>query len=296
MDKYRRLLLLLIVWLPWTLWAQSAHVILTAGQSNTDGRTPNRDLPVYIKELATDTVDYATGAYRYCMIAQNDSSGTFVPFWPRASRKSKSDVWAYDAVTYYRLEQLWKEKFYVIKWTVGGTAIAPDYQSPKGQYWSADSAWLQGNKATSEGGKSLLLSFIKEIDTCIDHTLSALPGGYQIDAFLWHQGESDYREGKAYYQNLKKVVEYVRAHLSEKTGKDYSRLPFIFGTVSRYNKRYNADVEAGMRRLADEDADVYLIDMSQGELQGDKLHFTATSAEYLGERVYDVLKELSLQK
>lgn len=37
--------------------------------------------------------------------------------------------------------------------------------------------------------------------------------------------------------------------------KRYSELPFIFGTVSRKNKRYNSDVEEGMRRYAkNEDA------------------------------------------
>ena len=54
------------------------------------------------------------------------------------------------------------------------------------------------------------MSFIQEIDICIDQTLSKLEEGYQIDAFLWHQGESDQRKGKDYYDNLKAVVTYVR--------------------------------------------------------------------------------------
>lgn len=40
-------------------------------------------------------------------------------------------------------------------------------------------------------------------------------------------GESDYAKSKDYYRNLKTMVAYVRMHLTEKTGKDYSRLPFI---------------------------------------------------------------------
>ena len=83
-------------------------------------------------------------------------------------------------------------------------------------------------------------------------------------------------------KNLKGVVSYVRNHLTEKTGKDYSELPFIFGTVSRKNKRYNSDVEEGMRRYAKEDKNAYLIDMSEAELMGDKLHFNQVSAEYMG--------------
>ncbi len=268
------------------------HVIITAGQSNTDGRTPNEDLPAYIKALATDTAGYAEGAYRYCQIAQNDAEGRFVPFWPRAMRSGKSNMWAFDAVTYYWLEQLLQEKFYVVKWAVGGTSVAPDYNVPKGRFWSANPEWLAQTKATSEGGNSLLLSFIQEIDVCIDRTLSRLKDGYQIDAFLWHQGESDYAKSKDYYNNLKAVVAYVRAHLTEKTGKDYSRLPFVFGTVARSNKNFSQEVEDAMKRLAAEDPDMHLIDMSGAELLGDKLHFTAHSAEYLGKQMYEQLERI----
>ena len=268
------------------------HVIITAGQSNTDGRTPNEDLPAYIKALATDTAGYAEGAYRYCQIAQNDAEGRFVPFWPRAMRSGKSNMWAFDAVTYYWLEQLLQEKFYVVKWAVGGTSVAPDYNVPKGRFWSANPEWLAQTKATSERGNSLLLSFIQEIDVCIDRTLSRLKDGYQIDAFLWHQGESDYAKSKDYYNNLKAVVAYVRAHLTEKTGKDYSRLPFVFGTVARSNKNFSQEVEDAMKRLAAEDPDMHLIDMSGAELLGDKLHFTAHSAEYLGKLMYEQLERI----
>lgn len=133
---------------------------------------------------------------------------------------------------------------------------------------------------------------IANIDASIDQTLSKLKQGYQIDAFVWHQGESDYEHGKEYYQNLKGVVSYVRNHLTEKTGKDYSELPFIFGTVSRKNKRYNSDVEEGMRRYAKEDKNAYLIDMSEAELLGDKLHFNQVSAESMGKQVYEQIKRL----
>lgn len=87
-----------------TMASNPVHVIITAGQSNTDGRTPNEDLPAYIKALATDTLTYAEGAYRYCQIAQNDGKGEFIPFWPRAKRSGKNNMWAFDAVTYYWLE------------------------------------------------------------------------------------------------------------------------------------------------------------------------------------------------
>ena len=267
-----------------------AHVIITAGQSNTDGRVPNDRLPEYIKAMATDTT-FTTGAYKYCKIAQNRIDGKFRPYWPKSKRRAKPNTWGYDAVTYYWLEQLWQEPFYVIKWAIGGTSIEPSTNSDKSAHWSANPEWLSHNTATCEKGRSLLLSFINNIDGCINNTLSKLKNGYQIDAFLWHQGESDCTNGDKYYGNLKAVIAYVRNHLCKKTGKDYSKLPFIFGTVAKKNKRYNNEVEAAMKRLAKEDSNIYLIDMSDAELLGDRLHFNQISSEYLGKKMYEQIKE-----
>ena len=79
---------------------EPAHVIITAGQSNTDGRVPNDRLPDYIKTMATDTA-FTTGAYKYCRIAQNRTDGKFRPFWPKSKRRAKPNTWGYDAITYY---------------------------------------------------------------------------------------------------------------------------------------------------------------------------------------------------
>lgn len=274
---------------------QPATVIITAGQSNTDGRVMNNELPLYIQK----------NRYRHCYWCygtsgqyQTGAAGAFQLFWPRLGMKSKPDRWGYDAVTYYRIEKALKRDFYVIKWSIGGTAIDPAAErSTSKKYWSADSAWLSRNSSTLEKGKSLLKSFTEEIAACIDARLSQLPEGYDIKAMLWHQGESDWTMGHHYYENLKGVVAYVRHFLAQKTGEErYLQLPFICGTVSRQNKCYSQAVEEAMLRLAREDENFYVIDMSQGELQSDKLHFTAQSAEYLGNAMYNKLVEIGAVK
>lgn len=200
---------------------QPATVIITAGQSNTDGRVLNNALPDYIQQ----------NKYKYCQwcygSAGQQITGKFEIFWPRMVHKARPGRWAYDAVTYYWLEQALQKEFYVIKWSLGGTAIDTGCSSTSGKYWSADPKWLAANHSTATGGKSLLLSFTENISACIDNKLDKLPEGYEIKAFLWHQGESDRHKGKNYYKNLKAVVTYVRSFLVEKTGnKRYKKATF----------------------------------------------------------------------
>ncbi len=277
-----------------TTWAkdkQPATVIITAGQSNTDGRVLNRELPDYIQQ----------NKYTYCHWCYGSANmpvtGEFETFWPRMVHESRPERWAYDAVTYYWLEQDLQKDFYVIKWSLGGTAIDTSCNSTSGKYWSANPEWLAANHSTATGGKSLLLSFTENISACIDNQLSKLPEGYEIKAFLWHQGESDRHAGQNYEKNLKAVVAYVRNFLVAKIGnKKYAKLPFICGTVARSNKQYSSDVEAAMYALAKEDKNFYVIDMSKAELQKDQLHFTAQSAEYLGVEMFNKLVDLGVAR
>ena len=63
-------------------------------------------------------------------------------------------------------------------------------------------------------------------------------------------------------------------------------------TVARKNKQYGSEVEDAMKRFAKEDKNAYLIDMSDAELMGDRLHFNQNSAEYLGKQMYEQIKAL----
>ena len=295
MEKrtYHLVFLLLFAFISSKIYGQEtkkkpAHVLITAGQSNTDGRVSNTLLPAYIKPWASDSL-YVKGNYPFCKISQNDGSGTFVPFWPKG--RITEGRWTYDAIVYYHFAQALQEDFYVVKWAVGGTSIGMPCDSAKGRYWYANPTWLSQTSAVEKGGKSLLLSFTDAIDAAIEQTLSQLEQGYQIDAFLWHQGESDDRFASNYYENLKQVVAYVRQHLTAVTGKDYSTLPFIFGSIPKANRHYQPLVEAGMQRIAEEDPNAYLINMGHMELQKDRTHFNEKAAEYLGQQMFKVLNQ-----
>ena len=77
--------------------AQQADVpvILTAGQSNADGRVQVAELPDYVH-------------YDYCLWSYGSgdylkATGDFKPFSPTVARKDLGDRWGFDAIVYYLL-------------------------------------------------------------------------------------------------------------------------------------------------------------------------------------------------
>ena len=273
----KQITLLLLLLFPTTIWAGSANtpVILTAGQSNADGRVPVSDLP--------DSI-----TYKYCQWSYGSgdfctATGEFLPFRPTVGRPDLGPRWGFDAVVYYLLEQQWQRPFYVIKQTMGGTAIdTACIHSTHGWFWSADEETLSGNK-------SLLRAFTRQIDDCLKH----LPKDYDIKVLLWHQGESDMPQQERYYDNLRAVIGYIRQHLVKVTGdQKYARLPVICGTYAKGSRQRSPKVVEALYQLVSDDPDFYVVDASDLTLQNDKLHFDARGAETLGQRVFDKLMHL----
>ena len=268
---------------------EATPVYIVAGQSNTDGRVGNELLPEYIQ----------TNKYHHCYWSYGSGAhsgeGKFELFWPRIYNKNKPGRWAYDAVVYYWLEQSLGRDFYVIKESLGGTAIDTRTGSTNQMYWSASPDYLSSTAASDKGGKSLLKAFVDNIGACIDQQLSKQKGGYDIKAFIWHQGESDRKVSRYYYDNMKGVIAYVRQYLVKKTGnKRYANLPVIMGSIPHAGRGYASGVEEAQMRLTQEDKNVYLVDVHDAPLQRDNIHFDATGAELLGRKVYNQLVTLKL--
>lgn len=261
-------------------FAQRCAVILTAGQSNVDGRVPLAELPDELKEYKYCLWSYGSGDFE-------TATGEFAPFSPRVAKPKIERSWGFDAVVYKKLEQLWQRPFYVIKHTDGGTAIDPQCKSSThGLYWSADTAFLNHTTSASHGGKSLLKAFEQQIDDCLKN----LPKNYDIKCLLWHQGESDQKAADRYYDNLKAVIQHLRQHLVEATGKKkYRKLPVVCGTFSKDSRQGSPIVADALRRLEREDKHFHVVDASDLPLLRDRLHFNAQGAQTLGQRVYDTL-------
>jgi hypothetical protein len=248
----------------------------------------NNDLPGYIKK----------NGYRHCLWSYGSDTisggGRFERFWPRVARPDNKERWGYDAVVYYLIDQHAKRDFYVIKESLGGTALDTACVSNNGMYWNASPGYLAANAAADKGGKSLLKAFTENIGACIDHELSRQKGGFEIKAFLWHQGESDKKMAAHYYDNLKAMVAYVRNYLVEKTGdKRYAHLPFICGTFSNESRDRSEEIVRALYHLAEEDSNFHVVDASDLTIQHDRLHFDAQGAEMLGRRIYECLIQVA---
>ena len=151
--------------------------------------------------------------------------------------------------------------------------------------------------ASDKGGKSLLKAFTENIGACIDNQLSHLPEGYDIKFMLWHQGESDRHQAKNYYKNLKQMITYIRTYLVDKTGnKKYANLPIIIGGIAHKSKQWSQGVEDAQHRLAQEDKNIYMVDVPNASLRSDVLHFDAEGAQELGNKMFKLIEKKKLLK
>lgn len=278
----RRISIVFMFALMWvtTINAQKVPVILTAGQSNADGRVTMDDLPDELKEYKYCLWSYGCGDFE-------TASGEFSLYFPRVAKPKIEQSWGFDAVVYKQLELLWQRPFYVIKHTDGGTAIDPSCKSSThGLYWSADTFFLSHTVSASHGGKSLLKAFERQIDDCLPH----LPKNNDIKVLIWHQGESDQSAADRYYDNLKAVIAHIRQHLVEKTGKrKYAKLPVVCGTFPKDSRQGCQQVADALYRLSREDKYFYVVEATDLPLLSDHLHFNARGAQILGQRVFETL-------
>lgn len=293
---------LLAMLLPWAAWAQqpptAAPVFVYAGQSNADGRERVENLPDYLKAGTAPYAPYTRLHYANVTGQPADSVAfgrrTFAP-------KTR---YAFCDVTNYWIEQALQRDFYAVKCAYGGTAIAPGVTARKLPVWCADSVWLsthdayQGDDLTQDAHasrNSLAKNLTQGLAALADKTLAALDGGYDVKAIMWHQGESDRSAAADYYANFKTLIAYLRQAVYAKTGDEADlALPFIFGTQCRKSRQYSPTIEQAQRRVAQEDAHVYLIDMSNATLLSDGLHFDRQATEHLGKKMYNQLVELKL--
>lgn len=242
--------------------------ILVAGQSNADGRVPQINAPAWLNQ-ADPTI---LGVKMF-----NRNTGLFSDFKLGANTGADNNTdtrWAFDMQTYHLLHDYLSDDIYVIKRTKGGTPIST-LAPTNGGFWEAKFELINTTPKLLQDLENQYMLAKK------------LNPDFEIRAFLWHQGESDSGNAAAildYYQNFKNVISYVRGFTENPT------LPIIFGTISHASAQYNSVIEAAQLRIASEDFFAHVVDMGAGTLL-DAYHFDATSSEFLGTSVFNIIKD-----
>lgn len=288
-------------------------VIITAGQSNTDGRGFGSNQPRVLKQAVGENgIQNVLWSYGNPSGWQHTGGlGKMVPFIPASESMTGVSVgrWGYDALVYLKVSETLKdgEKLYVIKESAGGSSLATGIYAAGGRRWCVDKAYLDTagiagglkNTVGGKGGLALAPALKANIKACI-HAIVAEGNMPDIKCILWHQGETDHPEeaAKMYEQNITALIAYLREAVGEVmqeecgvSPKQYRKLPFVMGTVSHLSSQYSPYVEEGMYNAAKKNKNVWVVDLQDLPLQDDQLHFSSASMSKMADRYWAVLTE-----
>lgn len=288
-------------------------VIITAGQSNTDGRGYQSNQPRALKQAVGENgVPNILWSYGNPSGWQHTGGlGNLVPFIPASESMTGVSVgrWGYDAMVYLNVAKTLSDdqKLFVIKESAGGSSLATGIYSAGGRRWCVeptflDTAGIAGGlqrTASGRGGLALAPALTANIRASIRNIVSQ---GYipEIKCILWHQGETDHPEKAAqmYEQNITELIAYLREAIGEimqeecgVSSKQYKKLPFVMGTIPHSSKQYSALVEQGMYNAAKKDKYIWVVDLQDIPMQDDQLHFNSAGMQTVAERVWNVLTQ-----
>ncbi|MEE8824720.1 hypothetical protein LASUN_26320 [Lentilactobacillus sunkii] len=244
--------------------------VISAGQSNIDGRVPIVELP--------DPMSLPLADCHYCSnYTPNHEEGVFQDSIKVSDLSDKR--WGFDLVTYYYLTKIAHYDLHVMKCSEGGTSVAPTGEGGH----QGHNHWTTHIDQLDSPSNSLLLQFKQIIEACEKNAKENL----DVKAMIWHQGEGDratfsQEAADNYYQNLKDVFEACRSYVNKPD------LPIFCGTVSHNSEQYDAKVEAGLLKIAKEDPNVHVVDMQKGTLL-DQFHFDPKSSMYFGKAIYNAM-------
>ncbi|MFB9770711.1 sialate O-acetylesterase [Lactiplantibacillus modestisalitolerans] len=243
-------------------------VLISAGQSNIDGRNPLAELPAPIT-LPMTHVHYCSN------YTAGHAQGRFQPAITADDLSAKR--WGFDLATYYYLSQVANYDLYVMKCSEGGTSI--DVTGESADHWTADVGQLSDPRH----------SLLRQLQALVAACQRTTPAVQTVHAMLWHQGEGDRADfspaaSAHYYDNLKAFFAACRETVRQ------PQLPIFCGTVSHRSTQYDPQVEASLLRLARADPNLHVIDLKDATLR-DNFHFDPTSSVAFGKALYEVMRE-----
>ena len=120
-------------------------------------------------------------------------------------------------------------------------------------------------------------------DDAIERAKAAMKLG-TLKGFIWHQGESDCKEGKSeiYKEALKEMIHRFRKELNAE------EIPFIIGQLGQFKERpwneHKKAVDKAHKETAKELKNTYFVSSDGLKCKSDKTHFDAESMRAFGKR------------
>ena len=254
--------------------------LIVAGQSNTDGRIPNKDFPAKGTIDTTDDITFIK-QIENCKFMKGDTEATYSEPSKNFAARDNKNTWAFDDIVYNCIDNHLKKNggakdFYVCKQSRGNTSIQMRYQTS----FSAEIYKFKEKKWYSQ---------LYHMKLLVERALELNPN-IKFKAILWHQGEGDYQNkyDGTYYVDMGRMIYWIRGLVGN------PRLPFIFGTVPKNSKQFGEHVYNDMKKIAENINDVYMIELPDCEnwvQDGMDIHFGAKEATKFGIDVFKILRD-----
>ncbi len=165
------------------------------------------------------------------------------------------------------------EQVVIIKFAVGGTSMYEYWTTPTGEYPQGGVLWNQLQDVMGEAFTAL----------------GEMGYEYDVEAFLWMQGESDadkrYR-ARAYAGNLSSFIASMRTYVGD------PELPFILGRIRDAGQPHAETVREAQVSVAMNTPGVYWFDTDDLAFLPDGIHYDEPGMIELGHRFADIVLSL----
>jgi hypothetical protein len=251
----------------------SFDVFISAGQSNIDGRNPIDEAPLWLQSALVPRVK-----------VWNNTAGQFNDFKLGVNTGADWNAttsWAFDIIFYKMYRDYQSKDLYIVKRSKGGTPLFIDPANVKGS-WNVDyDSFPVGLTKLSQDLETYFLNAKAYVNN-YGKTLN-------IKAFLWYQGGTDVQTSGAlavYKANLIALINRMR------TVFEAPNMPFLIVTQSDNSLTYSALLEQYQNEIKEELTNIFISSAQGTSMYEDNIHLNASGSVTVGERTFNILKDL----
>ncbi|MCB0515991.1 MAG: sialate O-acetylesterase [Chitinophagales bacterium] len=253
-----------------------ASVYILIGQSNANGGGLNGDnissnLPQALQGplYQVYTWNNWTSSFEILQVGVNNRFPTNIP----------DSRFGTEIRTGIRVRSYRKEPFYLVKYAVGGTSLAPDNRVNPKSDWSPNAG-------------ELFDDFSVQYRNAINN-LTSLGKIPLLKGVIWIQGEADAQnlnDANAYYNNLYLNADSLFNRLARLTADSYFQF-ILSGLNNTVPFPYFNKINQAMINTATQSPNIHYISNIGTSLQADNVHYDAEGFKRLSNKIYNLIKD-----